>query len=157
MFFSGGNFTVRIMDHLYPCGLPACPGVCFKRIIFHLSVCLSVYLFLFQLGLETRARMLALGKKYSCTELHPSLAVRFVPLLSLHFYLVRGTKKPRRIVIRISLENFYANVTFVSYIIFQLSKILCFKISLCKRHLGPFSWRREGAVNMDGPTKVVSP
>lgn len=60
-------------------------------------------------------------------------------------------------MIRSSSENFYANVTFVSYIIFQLSKILCFKISLCKRHLGPFSWEGVCAVNMDGPTKVVSP
>lgn len=43
---------------------------------------------------------------------------------------------------RINLENFYAKVTFVSYIIFQLSQILCFKnIPLCERHLGIFSSR----------------
>lgn len=41
MFFSGGHFTVRTMNHLYPCGLPACPGVCFKSIIFHLSISFS--------------------------------------------------------------------------------------------------------------------
>lgn len=57
-------------------------------------------------------------------------------------------------MIRISLENLYANVTFVSYIIFQLRSCVLkypFAKDIWGHSLG------GGAVNMDGPTKVVSP